>query len=195
MPAAGWLAYIWARQDTYSVLILDLNLPGMDGLSLCQRLRQEGDDTPILMLTARDQLEDKIAGFDAGTDDYLVKPFALQELAARIKTLSQRRSGMTRKLHCCDLKMDLDSKSIKRGGTPLKLTPTGWRLLEVLLRASPRVVSRNDLELAIWGDDIPDSNSLKVHMSTLRKAVDGPFSIKLLDTVARHGFVIREPES
>jgi DNA-binding response OmpR family regulator len=183
-----------AREEQYQVLILDLNLPRLDGLSLCKRLRQGGDDTPVLMLTARDQLEDKLAGFEAGTDDYLIKPFALQELVVRIQALSQRRSGQTRQLSCAGLIMDLDSKTVTRDDIPLKVTPTGWKLLEVLLRASPRVTSRRELEAALWGDEVPDSNSLKVHLSNLRKTIDAPFSIALLRTVERHGFVIREPE-
>lgn len=183
-----------AREAQYQVLILDLNLPRLDGLSLCQRLRQGGDDTPILMLTARDRLEDKLAGFESGTDDYLIKPFALQELVVRIQALSQRRSGKIRKLSCGGLLMDLDSKTLTREGIPLKVPPTGWRLLEVLLRASPKVTSRQELEAALWGDEIPDSNSLKVHMSNLRKAIDAPFSVALLQTIERHGFVLREPE-
>jgi DNA-binding response OmpR family regulator len=182
-----------AREEQYQVLILDLNLSRLDGLSLCKRLRQGGDDTPVLMLTARDQLEDKLAGFESGTDDYLIKPFALQELVVRIQALAQRRSGQTRKLSCSELEMDLDSKTLTRQGISLKVTPTGWRLLEVLLRASPKVISRRELETALWGDQIPDSNSLKVHISNLRKTIDAPFSVALLQTVDRHGFAIRKP--
>jgi DNA-binding response OmpR family regulator len=184
-----------AQEGQYQVLILDLNLPRLDGISLCKQLRQGGNDTPVLMLTARDQLEDKLAGFESGTDDYLIKPFALQELVVRILALDQRRSGKIRKLSCADLKMDLDSKTLTREGISLKVTPTGWRLLELLLRASPKVISRRDLEAALWGDEIPDSNSLKVHISNLRKVIDAPFPGALLQTIDRHGFVIREPES
>lgn len=182
-----------AQEQQFQVLILDLNLPRLDGLSLCERLRQHGDDTPVLMLTARDQLEDKLAGFAAGTDDYLVKPFALQELVVRIKALAQRRSGRIRKLSCAGLEMDLDAKTLSRDGAPLKVTPTGWKLLETLLRAAPAVISRRELETALWGDEIPDSNSLKVHISNLRKAIDAPFAVALLQTIGRHGFAIREP--
>lgn len=183
-----------AREEEYQVLLLDLNLPRLDGLHLCQRLREEGDDTPVLMLTARGELDDKLAGFNAGTDDYLVKPFALEELVARIQTLARRRSGQNKKFRCGDLEMDLDNKSIMRDSIPLKLTPTGWKLLELLLRAAPNVVSRQSLETAIWGNDIPDTNSLKVHISNLRKAIDGPFSVPLLHTIDRHGFAIKEPD-
>jgi DNA-binding response OmpR family regulator len=145
------------------------------------------------MLTARDQLDDKLAGFNAGTDDYLVKPFALQELVARVEVLARRRSGEVRKLSCGDLVMNLSDKIVTRNSIPLKLSPIGWRLLERLLRASPEVVSRQALEEAVWGDEIPDSNSLKVHMFHLRRAIDGPFAVTLLHTIAGHGFAIKIP--
>jgi DNA-binding response OmpR family regulator len=166
--ANGMAGLQLAKEGQYQVLLLDLNLPRLDGLSLCRRLRTAGDDTPVLMLTARDQLDDKLAGFNAGTDDYLVKPFALQELVARVEVLARRRSGEVRKLTCDDLVMNLSDKTVTRNSIPLKLSPIGWRLLERLLRASPEVVSRQALEEAVWGDEIPDSNSLKVHMFHLR---------------------------
>lgn len=179
-----------AKEGGYQVLLLDLNLPRLDGLSICEQLRDYGDDTPILMLTARDGLDDKLAGFEAGTDDYLVKPFALQELVVRLEALARRRSGQVRKLSCANLEMDLSAKTVTREGLSLKVSPTGWRLLESLLRASPHVVSRQHLEEAVWGDEIPDSNSLKVHIFNLRKVIDTPFSRPLLHTVAGHGFAI-----
>lgn len=191
----GRAGYQLACEGQYQVLLLDLNLPGMDGLQLCQRLRENGDDTPILMLTARGELDDKLDGFNAGTDDYLVKPFALEELVARIQTLARRRSGEIKKLSYAGLVMDLRTKTVTRDNIPLKITPTGWQLLETLLRASPDVVPRHELETAVWGDDIPDTNSLKVHISNLRKVIDSPFTQPLLQTVGRHGFAIKEPNA
>jgi len=182
------------RSHHYDVLLLDLNLPRLDGLSVCQQLRADGDDTPVLMLTARDRLDDKLEGFRAGTDDYLVKPFELQELVVRITALARRRSGQIQWLRCGDLEMNLSERAVRRGGRLLKLSPTGWRLLEVLLRASPVVVSRQELERALWGDELPDSNSLKVHLFKLRKAIDAPFPTPLLHTVAGHGFALRAPD-
>lgn len=182
------------RDNRYQVVLLDLNLPRLDGLSLCKRLRSDGNDTPILMLTARDRLDDKLAGFEAGTDDYLVKPFELQELVVRIHALSKRRSGEVQKLRYDDLEMDLQIRSVTRNGVRLKLSPTGWTLLEVLLRAAPAVVSRQDLEESIWGDDIPDSNSLKVHMFHLRKAINTPFAKPVLHTIPGHGFALSVSE-
>ncbi len=193
--ANGMAGLQLAKEGGYQVLLLDINLPRLDGLSLCEQLRSSGDDTPILMLTARDGLDDKLAGFQAGTDDYLVKPFALQELVVRLKALSRRRSGQVRKLSCADLEMNLTDKTVTRGGSIVKLSPTGWRLLEALLRASPEVISRQDLEEAVWNDDIPDSNSLKVHIFNLRKAIDVPFSNPLLQTITGHGFAMREKSS
>lgn len=182
------------RREHYDVLLLDLNLPRLDGLSLCQRLRADGDDTPVLMLTARDGLDDKIDGFRAGTDDYLVKPFALEELSVRVQALARRRSGQVRRLRCGDLEMDLAARRVTRAGRSLTLSPIGWRLLETLLRRSPAVVSRQDLEAAIWGDEVPESNSLKVHLHHLRKRIDEPFPTALLRTVPGHGFVLKDDD-
>lgn len=179
-----------AENNKYDVIILDINLPMLDGLSLCNQLRQKGNDTPILMVTARDSLANKIDGFKAGTDDYLVKPFALEELTARIHALSKRRSGLSRKLTSHDLSMNIETKTVMRAGRKIKLSPTLWTLLETLLRTSPGVVSRLELEAALWGDDVPESNSLKVHMYHLRNAVDKPFSAQLIHTVSRHGFAL-----
>ncbi len=177
-------------QHDYDVL-LDLNLPRIDGLTVCERLRADGKDLPVLMLTARDQLADKQAGFAAGTDDYLVKPFALEELVLRLQALSRRRSGQMQKLQLSDLQMDLSAREVSRGGQLIKLSPIGWQLLEVLLRHAPDAVSRQKLQMAVWGDEVPDSNSLKVHMHHLRKAIDGPFKSHLLQTIAGHGFALR----
>jgi DNA-binding response OmpR family regulator len=182
------------RRHRYDGLLLDINLPRMDGLTLCQHLRAEGNDIPILMLTARDRLDDKLEGFRVGSDDYLVKPFELQELVARAKALARRRSGQMRILRCADLVMNLDEACVFRAGQSLHLSPTGWRLLEALLRASPSVVSRQALEEAVWGEEIPDSNALKVHLHHLRKAIDAPFDKPLLETLSGRGFRLAEPK-
>lgn len=179
------------QQHYYDVLLLDLNLPRLDGLTVCERLRQQGLDIPVLMLTARDQLTDKQAGFTAGTDDYLVKPFELKELVMRIQALSRRRSGQTQLLRCGDLQMNLQQRQLSRGDTPLHLSPIGWQLLELLLRESPNVVSRQRLEIAVWGEEVPDSDSLKVHLHHLRKTIDGGFDTPLLHTLPGIGMAIR----
>ncbi|GAB6042983.1 response regulator transcription factor [Endothiovibrio diazotrophicus] len=179
------------RHERYDVVLLDLNLPRLDGIALCRQARSDGNDTPLLMLTARDRLDDKVEGFDAGADDYLVKPFELRELAARIHALARRRSGQARRLRYVGLEMDLDARRASRDGTPLKLSPSGWRLLEALLRAAPAALPRRALEQALWGDEPPDSNALKVHLHHLRKALDGPFGEPLLHTVPGYGFALR----
>ncbi|AMX02301.1 response regulator transcription factor [Microbulbifer thermotolerans] len=184
-----------SQTNHYDVLLLDINLPRMDGLTLCQKLREQGDDTPVLMLTARDQLDDKLQGFGAGSDDYLVKPFELQELVVRVQALSRRRSGETQKLGCGGLEMNLRERTVQRDGQLLKLSPTGWQLLEKLLRAAPAPVSREALMDAVWGEDHPDSNSLKVHIFNLRKAIDGPFPVPLLHTINGVGFALRPPST
>ncbi len=182
------------KSNEYQVIILDLNIPGMDGLSVCENMRQHGIDTPVLMLTARDSLADKVAGFNAGSDDYLVKPFAMQELVVRIQALAKRRSGQTTCLKVADLTLDLKQKQVFRQEQRLKLTPTGLKLLEVLMRASPNPVSRKQLINAVWGDDEPDSNSLKVHIHNLRRQIDGQFlkSTPVLKTITGYGFALSD---
>ena len=193
--ASGAQGLELALANTYETILLDINLPRMDGLQVCEALRRQGVQTPVLMLTARDTLEDKLAGFDAGTDDYLVKPFELREVAARIKALAKRRSGAVQLLRVGPLEMDVLQKSATRAGQLLELTPTGWKLLELLMRRSPEVVSRADMEYAIWTDaDRPDTNVLKVHLHKLRQQVDKPFDKPLIHTIAQHGVALREAQ-
>ena len=190
--AANGLAGLnFINQNAYQALIIDINLPKMDGLTLCETIRQQGIDTPVLMLTARDSLDNKIEGFQSGADDYLIKPFAMAELIIRIQTLAKRRSGQVKKLSLADLEIDLSKKQAYRQKIPLKLSPTAFRILDILLRASPEPVSRVDIMQAIWGDNQPDSNSLKVHIHHLRKQLDGQYLPKLLQTVPGHGFALR----
>ena len=180
-----------AVSNDYDAVILDLMLPGMDGVSLCRKFRQEArNDTPVLMLTARDTLDDKIHGLDAGADDYLVKPFAIQELEARIRAMLRRRRGEVAPelLKVDDLTLDTGTLTIQRAGKHLSLTPIALRILMILMRASPRVVSRQELEREIWGDVLPDSDTLRSHLYTLRKAIDKPFDRPLLHTIPSLGY-------
>ncbi|MES0880902.1 response regulator transcription factor [Roseibium sp. SCP14] len=181
-----------ATNNRYDVVLLDLALPNVDGLTVCQTLRRSGVNCPVLMLTARDTLSDKVAGFEAGTDDYLVKPFAFEELVVRIRALVRRKTGWDQNLTVGDLQIDFNERKAKRVGRALRLTPTGWTLLETLARNSPSVVTREQLERAVWGDDVPDSNSLKVHLYKLRRQVQRPHESKLLHTVSGAGFALRE---
>lgn len=180
------------QEHDYDALLLDINLPRLDGLTLCRTIRNQGRDIPVLMLTARDRLQDKLDGFRSGTDDFLVKPFELDELVVRVQALTRRRSGQARILRHGDLEMDLNKHQVSRAGQPLSLSPTGWRLLETLIREAPAAVSRQKLQAAVWGDDVPDSNALKVHMYHLRKSVDAGFPSPLVHTVSGFGFALRE---
>jgi len=182
--------HLAVTQD-YDVIILDLMLPGMDGLELCAKLRNDArKDTPVLMLTARDTLQDKVAGLDTGADDYLVKPFEIQELEARVRALIRRRQGglAPETLKVGDLVLDTGTLVARRAGQELSLTPIGLKLLTVLMRASPRVVSRRDLERQVWGEVLPDSDTLRSHLYNLRKTIDRPFERALLHTVQGAGY-------
>lgn len=179
-----------ASNSPYDVLLLDINMPQMDGLTLCQTLRDQGIATPILMLTARDTLQDKIAGFNAGTDDYLVKPFEIEELLMRIMALSKRRSGQVTRLSMGPLNLDLSLKSASYQQQAVKLTPITYKILEALMRATPEPVSRNALLQSIWGDEIPDSSSLRVHLHNLRKALEVAGATELIQTIAGFGIKI-----
>ena len=192
--ATGSSGLALALANEYDAILLDINLPRMNGLEVCEALRSEGVEVPVLMLTARDTLEDKLAGFDAGTDDYVVKPFELRELVARVRALSKRRSAQAQRLQVGSLVLDLSARVASRAGRILDLTPTGWKLLELLMRESPSVVSREKMENAIWTAEQPESDVLKVHLYRLRRDVDKPFAAKLLHTVAKHGVAIREPD-
>jgi len=177
--------------NEFDSIVLDLALPGMDGLDVCRKLRSEaGKDTPVLMLTARDRLEDKLAGFETGADDYLVKPFELQEVEARLKVLAGRgRRRNSRELKVGELKYNLDTLNVSRGDEDIYLNPIGLKLLHCLMEASPNVVSRAELEMEVWGEEMPDSDSLRVHIHSLRSAIDKPFDSNMIQT--RHGIGYR----
>jgi DNA-binding response OmpR family regulator len=180
-----------ATTQTYDAIVLDWMLPRLDGRQVLQALREErGLDTPVLMLTARDELPDKIAGFRAGADDYLTKPFALPELEVRLEALVARARGRgrSRVLQIDDLRLDLSTLDVTRGGRTLHLYPACRKLLEVLMQASPAAVTRERLEHALWGDMPPDGDMLRSHVYELRRSVDGPFEIKLIHTLPRVGY-------
>ena len=184
-----------AATEHYDLIVLDIMLPGIDGYTLCKRLREDARrDTPVIMLTARDQLDDRLQGFKSGADDYLLKPFALSELAARIEAVLRRaQGGGRRELQVADLKYDLDTLEVTREGRLLKLNPVGLKLLAVLMQKSPHVLRREVLEEALWGDDCQDSDSLRSHVHQLRQVIDKPFDKPLLQTV--HGVGYRLAES
>lgn len=182
--------------DTFDAIVLDLMLPGIGGLEVCRRLREDARrDVPILMLTARDTLEDKVGGLEAGADDYLVKPFEIEELEARLRALIRRGRGLLTRaiLQVGDLALDPGTLRVTRGGVEVLVTPTGFRILSLLMRASPRVVSRRKIETEVWGDTPPDSDSLRSHLYSLRKSVDRPFEVPLIQTVQSAGYRLAPP--
>lgn len=178
----------------YDVIIMDVNMPGMNGLAACRKLREEaGKQTPVLMLTAKDTLNDKLAGFESGADDYLVKPFALQELLARLTALSKRRHKESAQvMQVADLSFNPNTLEVRRADQVISLTPTGLKILELLMRKSPNVVTRQEIENFIWKDSPPDSDALRAHIHTLRNAVDHPFGKPLIHTLHGIGFKLAD---
>ena len=184
--------------NDYDAIILDLMLPGMDGLSVCRKLREEARRvTPLLMLTARDTQQDKINGLDSGADDYLIKPFDIRELEARVRALVRRGRGSVASslLRVGDLTLDTGTLEVERASRRITLTPIGLKLLTALMQASPRVVSRSELEREVWGDVLPDSDTLRSHLYSLRKAIDKPFDRPLLHTVHGAGYRIVDTDN
>ncbi|MBI3479926.1 MAG: response regulator transcription factor [Nitrosomonadales bacterium] len=181
-----------AASNSYDAIILDLMLPGLDGLTLCRRLREGGKHVPVLMLTARDSLEDKITGLGAGADDYVVKPFMLREVDARLNALVRRSQLLESSLalQVGDLSFDPGTLKVKRGNRRLELPPIPLKLLELLMRSSPRVLSRDVLERSIWGDSPPDSDALRAHMHILRNAIDKNTDHPLIKTHRGVGYQI-----
>lgn len=194
----GFAGLARAADGHYDAIVLDLMLPGMDGLDLCKKLRKElRRATPVLMLTARDTLQDKVAGLEAGADDYLVKPFSVIELDARLKALVRRaRSAhLDAVLTVGALRLDVATFEATREGRRLELTPTGYRLLTALMQAAPRVLSREALEREVWGDDPPDSDALRTHIHALRQVLDKPFATAMLKTVQSVGYRLVDPRA
>ena len=179
-----------AASEEHDVIILDLALPGLDGLELCKQLRSvKRSDVPVLMLTARDTLDDKLTGFAAGADDYLVKPFELLEVYARVQALWRRsKLGSRSRLLVADLSLDAETRDVKRGEVPLQLNPVPFKILQLLMENTHRVVSRREIEAHIWGHEPTDSDALRTHISALRNVIDKPFDEKLLHTVHGIGY-------
>lgn len=181
-----------ALENHYDLIILDLNLPVMDGLEVCQQLREKSSrHIPILMLTARDSIEDKVSGFTVGADDYLTKPFSLQELEVRCLALSRRHLLQTNEiLTIGPLSLDRKRKQVKRDGQLLDLHGMGFRILTVLVEAYPQVVSRSALSQKLWGDEPTESDAMRSHIYQLRCVLDKPFDFPLLKTVHGVGFTL-----
>lgn len=185
-----------ALTQDYDAIILDIMLPGMDGLTFCKKLREDGEkETPVLMLTARDTLSDKLKGFEAGADDYLIKPFEMKELSARIGALVRRSAHAKEKLlRVGNLEIDLRKMHVQRAGHSIELNRACLKILAILMQASPNVVSRKEIEHALWSDMPPDSDALRSHIYTLRKAIDKPFKRHLIQTVHGIGYKLVDPD-
>jgi len=191
-------AFFRMTTEAFDLILLDLGLPGRDGLQILTTLRSKGVKTPVLVLTARDTLQDRVAGLDSGADDYLVKPFAFAELLARIRALMRRgRAAESPRLVVGDLTMDLITRKVTRGGQPVELTVREFELLEYLMRYEGQVVSRETLARDVWKETArttPLDNVIDVHIARLRRKVDLDRPVRLIHTIRGVGFMLREGE-
>ena len=186
-----------AVTNPYDAIILDVMLPGIDGFSICDKIRKDAkSDVPIIMLTARDQIGDKLKGFHNGADDYLAKPFNPDELVARLQSLVRRHRGEfdTKALKVGDLVYDLGTMEVTRAKQKLKVSPTGLQILKILMKKSPDIVTKDELAQQLWGDLMPDSDVLRSHLYILRKTIDKPFDQQLLHTIPGVGVKLAEEE-
>ena len=179
--------------NQYDVIVLDIMLPGgANGYDICRNMRQCNNTTPVIMLTAKDSIEERLQGFEMGADDYLIKPFSLQELEARINAVYKRSAGKDQKvLRLGDLSFNIDTYEVIRQGQHIELNPTLYKVLEVLMRQSPNVVRKETLGSVVWGDDLPESNVLKTTIHMLRKKIDAPFDREMVHTMRGIGYSIK----
>jgi len=196
LATTGEEGFFRLAAEAFDLVLLDLMLPGRDGLEILSTMRRRGMVSPVLVLTARDAVEDRVAGLDRGADDYLVKPFAFPELLARMRALVRRgRPDQVLRLQTADLEMDLITRTVTRGDEALELTPREFQLLEYLMRNHPRVVAREMLAREVWKETSRGAvvdNLIDVHIARLRKKVDQDHALKLIHTVRGVGFVLRE---
>ncbi len=179
-----------ASLSQYTVIIIDVMIPGGSGFDLCRKLRERGDNTPVLMLTARATVEDRVTGLESGADDYLTKPFAFQELVARVRALARRQPGLVDSRHrIADLMLDLRSRHVERGGQEINLTAKEWELLEVLVRNQGAVLTRTAITERVWDENHdPFTNVLDVLVRRLRRKIDDGYEPKLIHTVRGAGY-------
>jgi DNA-binding response OmpR family regulator len=188
-------ALLWAESAPYDVIVLDVLLPEMDGLSACRELRRKGDRTPILMLTARDTIDDRVEGLDAGADDYMVKPFAMQELLARIRALGRRKEGASKSpvLTVANLSLDPTTHRVARGEQVIYLPAKEFAVLECLMRSAGRVLSRAQIAEHVWSyDTFNQSNVVDVYIRNLRRKIDDGHEQKVLHTLRGVGYSLSE---
>jgi len=187
----GREALDFAEAAPYDIIILDILLPEMDGLAVCRELRKHDNRTPILMLTARDSVDDRVNGLDAGADDYLVKPFALKELLARLRAMSRRATEKPKSplLQIADLELDTLTRRVKRGSRHIELTTKEYAVLECLLREPDRVLTRTQIAEHVWNYDVYNqSNVVDVYIKNLRRKIDDGFEVKLIHTIRGAGY-------
>jgi DNA-binding response OmpR family regulator len=191
-------AFFRGSTESFDVILLDLSLPGRDGLQILSTLRERGVKTPVLVVTARDTADDRVLGLDSGADDYLVKPFAFAELLARIRALVRRgRAPDALRLVVADLEMDLVSRKVTRGGRPVDLTVREFELLRYLMRREGQIVPRESLAVDVWSESARSStldNVIDVHIARLRRKIDHDQARKLIHTIRGVGFVLQEGE-
>lgn len=190
----GEEALDYLNSAEYDAAVLDVMMPKMDGFQVVEALRQKGNATPVLFLTARDSLEDKVEGLDLGADDYLVKPFAFEELMARLRVMTRRQNARQERIYACgDLTVDSVRHQVARGGASIDLTAKEYALLEYMIRNKGVVLSREQIEENLWNfDNIVGSNVVDVYIRMLRRKIDDPFETKLIQTVRGYGYVLKE---
>jgi DNA-binding response OmpR family regulator len=192
LARTGREALDWAEIVQFDLIVLDIMLPEVDGIAVCRRLRSQGNQAAILMLTARDTVDDRVIGLDAGADDYLVKPFELKELLARLRALARRRTGQGTSrnlLQVADLMMDTRTRRVWRGETPINLTNKEYAVLECLMREPERILTRTEIAESVWNYDVYNqSNVVDVYIRNLRRKIDDPFDQKLIQTVRGAGY-------
>ena len=188
--STGTHGLLLAQQHKFDCIILDLMLPGIDGISICKQLRATGNNTPIVMLTARDTQSDELLGLEVGADDYIVKPFDLELLEARIKSLLRRQSGFAfqSELQLFDLKLNVQTHQVWRQDKEIKLNPSCFKILKLLMEKSPAIVSRQEIEHLLWPDDPPDQDVLRKHIYHLRTKIDKPFCEERIKTLPKLGY-------
>ncbi len=192
--ADGTMGLRMALEGDYAVIVLDLMLPGVDGWRICEELRARRNRTPILMLTARDAVPDRVRGLETGADDYLTKPFDFDELLARIRALIRRdKLYKSRVLHIADLEIDTGMHRVTRSGHEITLTPREYALLEALAMNEGRVLSRDAIQYRVWNNEETTSNTVDVYIGMLRKKIDADSAVKLIHTVHRLGYMLKAP--
>jgi two-component system, OmpR family, copper resistance phosphate regulon response regulator CusR len=194
----GLIGWKMIQANKYDLVVLDINLPGLNGYELCRKIRNTDSDIPVIMLTALTSLNDKIEGYDSGADDYVVKPFEFRELLMKVRVLLKRAQGHQHQpvgnlLRAADLEMNLDSKEVQRNGIPINLTAKEFQLLEYLLRNKNRVVSRADIAVNVWEIDFDtNTNVIDVYINYVRNKIDKKFDQKLIQTQVGMGYILKD---